>query len=71
MLDIVRDGENGLVVGPDRPADLADALHRLVKDPTLAANLAERGRRTVAERFDAATTAAAMAALLTGPESRR
>ena len=45
ITELVRDGENGLIVGPDRPVDLADALHRLVKDPGLAHQLAERGRR--------------------------
>ena len=67
----MRDGENGLIVEPDRAADLADALHRLVKDPGLAHQLAEQGRLTVAERFDAATTAARMASLLTGAGSDR
>ena len=57
ITELVRDGENGLIVEPDRPVDLADALHRLVKDPGLAHQLAERGRLTVEERFDAATTA--------------
>jgi hypothetical protein len=38
---------------------------RAVKDPELAERLAERGRRTISERFDAATTAARMASLLT------
>lgn len=69
ITELVRDGENGLVVAPDRPVDLADALHRLVKDPALARHLAERGRATVSERFDAATAAERMASLLTGVAS--
>ncbi len=71
ITELVHDGENGLIVEPDRPGDLADALHRLVKDPGLAQQLAEQGRRTVAERFDAATTAGRMASLLTGGGSAR
>jgi glycosyltransferase involved in cell wall biosynthesis len=71
ITELVRDGENGLIVEPDRPGDLADALHRLVKDPGLAHQLAEQGRRTVAERFDAATTAGQMAWLLTGGGTAR
>ena len=71
ITELVHDGENGLIVDPDRPGDLADALHRLVKDPGLAHQLAEQGRRTVAERFDAATTAGRMASLLTGGGSAR
>ncbi|HEX2551315.1 MAG TPA: glycosyltransferase family 4 protein, partial [Nocardioidaceae bacterium] len=65
ITELVRDGVNGLIVEPDRPIDLADSLHRLIKDPELAQHLAERGRRTVSERFDAATAAARMASLLT------
>ena len=59
------------VVDPDRPTDLADALHRLIKDPGLAQELGEQGRRTIATGFDAATTAAQMASLLTGGETAR
>ena len=65
ITELVRDGVNGLIVEPDRPIDLADSLHRLIKDPDLAGHLAERGRSTVSERFDAATAAARMASLLT------
>jgi glycosyltransferase involved in cell wall biosynthesis len=71
ITELVRDGVNGLIVAPDRPSDLADALHRLVKDPELAGRLAERGRSTISERFDAATTAARMASLLTATEGSR
>ena len=44
ITELVHDGENGLIVEPDRPDELADALHRLVKDPGLADQLAEQGR---------------------------
>ena len=71
ITELVRDGENGLIVEPDRPAELADALHRLIKDPDLARHLAERGSDTVAERFDAASTAAQLASLLTAGERPR
>ena len=71
ITELVRDEVNGLIVAPDRPNDLADALHRLVKDPELARRLAERGRSTIAERFDASTTAARMASLLTATEGSR
>jgi glycosyltransferase involved in cell wall biosynthesis len=70
ITELVRDGENGLIVEPDRAADLSDALHRLVKDPDLAQHLADAGRRTIAEHFDASATAARMAALLTGTPQR-
>jgi glycosyltransferase involved in cell wall biosynthesis len=68
ITELVRDGENGIVVEPDHPSDLADALHRLIKDPGLATQLAEQGRRTIAERFDAGLSATRMATLLTGGE---
>ena len=71
ITELVRDGENGLIVDPDRPTDLADAQHRLIKDPELAGRLAERGSSTIAERFDAASTAARMASLLQAPEPSR
>jgi len=71
ITELVRDGENGLIVEPDRPIDLADALHRLIKDPELAGRLAERGSSTIAERFDASTTAARMATLLHTAEPSR
>ena len=65
--ELVRDGENGLIVAPDEATELADAVHRLIKDPDLARQLAERGASTIAERFDATVTATRMAGLLTGP----
>ncbi len=71
ITELVTDGENGLLVEPDRPADLADAMHRMLKDPGLAQQLADRGRVTVAERFDAAVTAGRMASLLTGAGEER
>jgi glycosyltransferase involved in cell wall biosynthesis len=71
ITELVRDGVNGLIVEPDRPTDLADSLHRLIKDPELARHLAERGRSTVSERFDAGTAAARMASLLTVTEQPR
>ena len=71
ITELVRDGMNGLIVEPDRPSELADALHRLVKDPELAQDLGEHGRSTISGRFDAATTAVQMASLLTGSKAAR
>ena len=71
ITELVHDGINGLIVEPDRPADLADALHRLIKDPGLARQLAQSGRSTISERFDAGTTAERMASLLTVAERSR
>lgn len=50
VAELVLDGENGLVVPPDDPAALADALSRLQRDAPLRERLAEHGyRRIVAE----------------------
>ena len=61
--ELVRDGENGLLVPPDDPAGLADALQRLRRDPQLAARLGAAGRETVRERFDGETLARRLASL--------
>ena len=46
--DVVRDGENGLVVSPDAPDQLAGAIGRLLTDEVLRARVIGSGRRTVA-----------------------
>lgn len=51
IIDIVQDGETGLLVPPGDPAALATALLRLADDPALAAALAERGYRHLQEQF--------------------
>jgi glycosyltransferase involved in cell wall biosynthesis len=50
--ELIRDGHDGLLVAPEDPQALADALARLHADPALAARLAAAGRETVARRFD-------------------
>ncbi len=42
--EVVADGETGLLVPPDRPADLATALSTLLHDTRLAARLGRAGR---------------------------
>lgn len=49
--DIVEDGATGLLTPPGDAAALAGAMARYREDPALARRLADRGRRTVAERF--------------------
>lgn len=51
MPEIVRDGENGLLIPPGDAAALAKAIHRLVSDPQLRRRMGEKGRQLVAERF--------------------
>ncbi len=44
--DVVRDGENGLLVNPDDAGGLADALVSILADRTLAERLGAEARRT-------------------------
>ena len=58
---------NGLLVGPEDPDALADALSRLAKDPALRARLGrEPDARTVAERFDGDALARELSTLFAG-----
>ncbi|MBI3637441.1 MAG: glycosyltransferase [Candidatus Rokubacteria bacterium] len=56
-LDLVRDGETGLLVPPGDPARLAAALRRLLDDPALRAAIGARGPAMVGDRFSFATQA--------------
>jgi glycosyltransferase involved in cell wall biosynthesis len=47
--DVVWDGETGVLVDPDRPDEIADALVRLLGDRELAARLGAAGRRRSAD----------------------
>jgi glycosyltransferase involved in cell wall biosynthesis len=64
--ELVHDGENGLLVPPDDPGALADALWRVVKDAPLATRLARAGQETVRRHFDGDALATRMAALFEG-----
>ncbi len=61
--ELVRNGENGLLVHPDDPEALAGAWLRLADDPALARRLGTAGRETVVSRFDGTASATALAAL--------
>lgn len=56
--EVVKDGENGLLVPVRNPQALADAMERLADDPALVALMGERGRKLAVERFDARVVAA-------------
>lgn len=51
-LDIIRDGENGLLVPPGDPLALAGAVTRLLRDEALRAALGRRGREVAEREFD-------------------
>ncbi len=51
--ELVADGETGIVVEPENPAELADALDRLAADPALRTELGRGGRERVATLFSA------------------
>jgi glycosyltransferase involved in cell wall biosynthesis len=50
--ELVEHEVNGLLVAPDDPHALADALLRLHDDPELTERLTHNGRETVKQRFD-------------------
>ena len=51
MPEVVADGETGLLVPPDDPDALADALVRLLADPLVAERLGAAGRARAVDRF--------------------
>jgi glycosyltransferase involved in cell wall biosynthesis len=64
--ELVVDGANGLLVEPDDPIALADALERLHGDRELGERLARNGEDTVRTRFDGDRMAGALAAIFAG-----
>jgi glycosyltransferase involved in cell wall biosynthesis len=51
LMDIVRDGQTGLLVPPGEVTPLAEAIVALASDRRLAAKLGEAGRRHAVDRF--------------------
>lgn len=49
--EVIRDGEQGLLVPPGDPQAIADATLAVLGDPALAARLGAEGRRRVREEF--------------------
>jgi glycosyltransferase involved in cell wall biosynthesis len=61
--EIVTNNVSGLLVPPDNPQALADALLRINSDPVLAEQLSREARKTVREKFDGETFAGQLADL--------
>jgi len=49
--EVIDDGDNGLLVDPDRPEEIAAAILRVLSDDALAERLSLTRRRRVVERF--------------------
>lgn len=49
--EVVRDGDNGLLVPPKNPSALADALEILITSPELAIRMGKRGRERLEQEF--------------------
>jgi glycosyltransferase involved in cell wall biosynthesis len=52
MPDVVRHGENGVLVPPRSRRELAEGISKILRDQPLRASLGEKARADVRERFD-------------------
>jgi starch synthase len=52
IVEVVLDGETGLLVPPSDPAALAEAVNALVRDPARAAAMGRAGRERAVAAFD-------------------
>lgn len=64
--EVVKDGENGLLVPPGDPQALALAITRLVQDTGLSERLAQNGRKTVEGSFSSGAMAESFESALLG-----
>lgn len=73
LAEAVADGRTGLLVAPEDPASLADALERLLSDADLRRRLGDAGPARIAEGFLAEQMAGAYEALYRAvlPDGRR
>lgn len=65
--ELVTDGQDGLLVAPDDPQALADAMARLMQDPTLCRRMGQAARRRILADFSARRSADALAHMLKEP----
>ena len=60
VAEIIKNGENGLLVPPKDPDALALAIRRLKEDGAYRKQIAQRGRQSIVERFDSRLGAATL-----------
>jgi glycosyltransferase involved in cell wall biosynthesis len=65
--DMIRDGVDGLLVDPERPEQLAEALGKLLASADLRKSMGEATRARAEERYDLARLRARLADLYAGP----
>lgn len=61
--EVIRNGENGLLVAPDDPLALADSLEKIYADRNLSERLSRAARQTVREKFDGEISAHKLAGI--------
>jgi glycosyltransferase involved in cell wall biosynthesis len=49
--ELIQDGENGLLVNPDDPKEIADAIIRILTNPQIAKELGSKGKKSIECRF--------------------
>jgi glycosyltransferase involved in cell wall biosynthesis len=59
--ELIEDGVTGVLVEPDAPQPLAQALERLIREPAARRALGAAGRRRVLEKFELRTSIARLA----------
>jgi glycosyltransferase involved in cell wall biosynthesis/GT2 family glycosyltransferase len=64
--EIVEDGRSGMLVPPNSPTALADALRNLVRRPDLRRSMGERGRQIAQREYDAKRNIESILELMTG-----
>jgi len=69
--EVIDDGENGYLVAPDRPGEMAERACRLLADPDHRGRLGRAGQASVAQRFGIETMTGAYEQLYRKLLSRR
>jgi glycosyltransferase involved in cell wall biosynthesis len=65
--ELVRESDTGLLVAPESPSELAEAVLAVWRDPSAAERRALAARRLIEQEFDLASSAARMAELFAAP----